>query len=80
MEEKLNCRFNLITAVTYRIERILKAVFEIMLSQTTKSKSNSCNILHFDRIMVIKNELEEDRINFRMLLTHCSYRIFVDWV
>ena len=41
VEENINSRFNIITAVTYRIECILKAVFEFMLSQMTKFKSNS---------------------------------------
>ena len=35
----MNSTFNIITVVTYRIEFILKAVFEFMLSQMTKSKT-----------------------------------------
>ena len=53
----MNSRFNIITAVTYRIERILKAVFEFMLSQMAKSKSNSSNIFDPDRIMAIKKRI-----------------------
>ena len=53
----MNSRFNIITAVTYRIERILKAVFEFMLSQMAKSKSNSSNIFDPDRIMAIKKQI-----------------------
>ena len=64
----MNSRFNIITTVTYRIQCILKAVFEFMLSQMTKSKWNSCNIFDSDRIVAIKNELEEGRLNFSMLL------------
>ena len=55
---KMNSRFNIITAVTYRIECILKTVFEFMLSQMTKPKSNLCNIFDYiidlNRIMAIK--------------------------
>ena len=53
----MNSRFNIITAVTYRIERILKAVFEFMLSQMAKSKSDSSNIFDPDRIMAIKKQI-----------------------
>ena len=53
----MNSRFNIITAVTYRIECILKAVLEFMLSQMTKFKSNSCNIFDSDRIMTIKKQI-----------------------
>ena len=35
----MNSRFNIITTVAYRIQCILKAVFEFMFSQMTKSKS-----------------------------------------
>ena len=64
----MNSRFNITTTVTYRIQCILKAAFEFMLSQMTKFKSNSCNIFDSDTIMAIKIELEEDRMNFSMLL------------
>ena len=50
----MNSRFNIITTVAYRIQCILKAVFEFMFSQMTKSKSNSCYIFDFDRIMAVK--------------------------
>ena len=54
----MNSRFNIITAVTYRIDCILKTVFEFMLSQMTKPKSNLCNIFDYiidlNRIMAIK--------------------------
>ena len=53
----MNSRFNIITAVTYRIECILKAVFEFMLLQMTNSKSSLCNIFDTDRIMAIKKQI-----------------------
>ena len=53
----MNSRFNIITAVINRIECILKAAFEFMLSQMTKFKSNSCNIFDSDRIMTIKKQI-----------------------
>ena len=67
----MNSRFNIIIVVTYRIDCILKAVFEFMLSQMTKSKSNT-----FNRVICLipiglwqsKNELEEDRMNFSMVV------------
>ena len=39
--KEMNSTFNIITAVTYKIEFILKAVFEFMLSQMTKSKTKT---------------------------------------
>ena len=51
----MNSRFNIITAGTYRIECILKAVFEFMLSQMTSS--NLCNIFDYDRIMAIEKRI-----------------------
>ena len=74
----MNSRFNIITAVTNRIECILKTAFEFMLSQMTKSKSNSCNIFDSYRIMAIKKRIEEGRMNFSMLLFK-TLQIFVDW-
>ena len=53
----MNSRFNIITAVTYRIQCILKAVFEFMPSQMTKSNLNSCKIFASDRIMAIKKRI-----------------------
>ena len=53
----LNSRFNIITAVTYRIECILKAVLEFTLSQMTKSKSKSCNTFDSGRITAIKKRI-----------------------
>ena len=53
----MNSRFNSIAAVTYQIECILKALFEFVLSQMTKSKLNSCNIFDADRIMAIKKRI-----------------------
>ena len=60
----MNTRFNIITAVTYRIECILKAVSESMLSQMTKCKSNLCNILDSDRIMAIKKRIRRRLYEF----------------
>ena len=53
----MNSRFNIITVVTNRIDCILKAVLDFMLSQMTKSKSNSCNIFDSDRIMAIRKRI-----------------------
>ena len=60
----MNSIFNIITAVTYRIDCILKAVFDLMLSQMTKSKSNSCNIFDSDRIMAIKKRIRRRPYEF----------------
>ena len=65
VEEKLNSIFNIINVVTYRIECILKAVLEFMLSQMTKSKSNSCNIFDPDRIMAIKKQIRRRPYEFQ---------------
>ena len=61
---KMNCRFNIITAVTYRIECILKAVFEFMLLQITKSKSNSSNTFDSDCIMAITKRIKRRPCEF----------------
>ena len=58
----MNSRFNIITAV---IELILKTMFEFMLSQMTKSKSNSCNIFDSDRIMAIKKRIRRRPYEFQ---------------
>ena len=60
--KKINSGFNIITTVTYRIECILKAVIEFMLSQMTKSKSNSIIIFYSDGIIAFGGELGEGRI------------------
>ena len=65
----MNSRFNIITTVTYKIQCILKAVTKLRYPLAmTKSKSSSCNIFDSDRIRQSKNELEEGRMNFKMLL------------
>ena len=64
VEEKMNSKFNIITAVTYRIECILKAVFEFMMSQITKSKSNLCNVFDSDKIMAIKKRIRRRPYEF----------------
>ena len=61
----MNSRFNIITAVINRIECILKAVFEFMLSQMTKFKSNSCNIFDSNRIMTIKKQIRRRLYEFQ---------------
>ena len=53
----MNGRFNIITAVTYRIDCVLEATFEFMLSEVTKTTSNLCNIFASDRIMGIKKQI-----------------------
>ena len=53
----MNSRFNIIIVVTNRIDCILKPVLDFMLSQMTKSKSNSCNIFGSDRIMAIRKRI-----------------------
>ena len=68
--------------------------FHIGLTESWKLCLNLCSrrCLRPSRIRVIyltaiglwqsKNELEEDRMNFNMLLLicyYCNYRIFVDW-
>ena len=53
----MNSRFNIITKVAYRIQCILKAVFEFMFSQIAMSRSNSCYIFDSDRIMAIKKRI-----------------------
>ena len=58
-------KFNIIIAVTYRIACILKAMFEFILSQMTKSKSNSCNIFDSDRIMAIKKRIRRRSYEFQ---------------
>ena len=60
----MNSRFNIITAGTYRIECILKAVFEFMLSQITKLKSNLCSIFDSDSIMAIKKRIRRRPFEF----------------
>ena len=49
----MNGRFNIIIAVTYRINCVLEAMLESMFSQVTKTKSIFCNIFDFDRIKAI---------------------------
>ena len=61
----MNSRFNIITAVTNRIECILKTAFEFMLSQMTKSKSNSCNMFDSYRIMAIKKRIRRRPYEFQ---------------
>ena len=53
----MNGRFNINTAVTFRIDCVLEATFEFMLSEVTKTTSNLCNIFAFDRIMGIKKRI-----------------------
>ena len=64
----MNSRFNIITAVTDRIECILEAVCEFMLPQMAKSKSNSCNRFNSERIVIQKkkNELEQGSMYFNL--------------
>ena len=61
----MNSRFNIITAVTFTIQCILKTVFEFMLSQMTKSKWNSFNIFDSDRIMAIKKRIRKTPSEFQ---------------
>ena len=61
----MNSRFNIITTVAYRIQCILKALFEFMYSQMTKSKSNSCYIFDSDRIMAIKKRIRRRPYEFQ---------------
>ena len=60
----MSSRFNIITAATYRVECILKAVFEFMLSQMAKSKWNLCNIFDSDRIIAIKKQIRRKPYEF----------------
>ena len=64
VEEKLNS--NIINAVTYRIECILKAVLEFMLSQMT----SRIRVIYLILIglWLSKSKLEGGRMNFNMLL------------
>ena len=62
--KKMNSRFYIITAVTYRIESILKAVLEFMLSQMTQSKSKSCNTFDSDRISAIEKRIRRRSCEF----------------
>ena len=57
----MNSRFNIIITVAYRIQSILKAAFQFMFQQMTKSKSNSLYIVDFDsdRIMAIKKRIRK---------------------
>ena len=67
----MKSRFNIITVATYRIDCILKAVFQFMLSQITMSKSNTSNLVIYlipIGLWQSKIELEEGRMNFSMLL------------
>ena len=69
----MNSRFNIITVVTNRIDCILRAVLDFMLSQMTKSNSNSCNIFDSDRIMAIRKRImrslsELQYVNFVAIL------------
>ena len=57
----MNRRFNIISVVTYRIEFDLKAVFELMLLQMTKSMIQI-------GLGQSKNELEESCMSFNILL------------
>ena len=61
----MNSRVNIITAVIYRIECILKAAFEFMFLQMTKSKSNSCNLFDSDRMMAIKKRIRRMPYEFQ---------------
>ena len=63
----MNSGFNIITTVTYRIECILKAVIEFMLSQMTKSKSNSIIIFYSDGIIAFGGRIR-GRPYFSMLV------------
>ena len=65
--KKMNSGFNIITTVTYRIECILKAVIEFMLSQMTKSKSNSIIIFYSDGIIAFGGRIR-GRPYFSMLV------------
>ena len=62
--KKMNSRFNIIIAVTYKIECILEAAFEFMLSQLTKPNSSSCNIFDSDRIMTVKKQIRRRSYEF----------------
>ena len=46
-----------VTAVTCRIDCVLKVMFEFMLSQVAQTKSNSCNLFDCDRILTIKKRI-----------------------
>ena len=61
VEEKMNRRFNIISVVTYRIEFVLKAVFELVLLQMNKSMIQI-------GLGQSKNELEEGCMSFNILL------------
>ena len=61
----MNSRFNIITTVAYRIQCILKAVFEFMFSQMTKSKSNLCYTFDSDKIMAIKKRIRRRPYEFQ---------------
>ena len=64
MDEIMNSRFNIITVVTHRINCVLEAIFEFMLSQVTKT--NRIRVTNLIPIELCNHE-------------HCSYHIFVDW-
>ena len=78
----MNGKFNVITAVAYKINCVLEAMFEFMLSQVAKTMSNSCNMFDSNRIMAIKKPITRwldgfQYVGFENIVTIASLQIWV---
>ena len=58
LEEKMNCRFNFVTTITWRINRILKTVFKFMLTLVTQAQTKSRHKFYAFRIMRVIHRIQ----------------------
>ena len=60
----MSCRFNIIVAITYRIDRILETMFKFMLSQVARPSRILVIYLIPIAMWQLEKELEKGRMNF----------------